>query len=72
MRHALSINLRVPLLATLEGGLSCSGAALRRGAIEGDLVECGAVRDRSVASKLRGGDMGSRSIKEWFVDIFGL
>ena len=74
MGHALSMGLRVRLLAAIEGGLSCRGAAARFGVEPSTAIRWYAQRrdTGSVAAKPQGGDMRSRRVEERSADILAL
>lgn len=74
MGHALSMDLRVRLLAAIEGGLSCRAAAARFGVAPSTAIRWHAQQREtgSVASKPQGGDMRSRRVEERSGDILAL
>lgn len=74
MGHALSMDLRVRLLAAIEGGLSCRAAAARFGVAPSTAIRWHAQQREtgSVASKPQGGDMRSRRVEERSADILAL
>lgn len=74
MGHPLSMDLRVRLLAAVDGGLSCRAAAARFGVAPSTAIRWHAQRRETgdFASKPQGGDMRSRRIEERAADILGL
>ena len=74
MGHALSMDLRTRLLAAIDGGLSCRGAAARFGVAPSTAIRWQAQRleTGSFAPKPQGGDMRSRRVEERAVDILAL
>src|SRR5690606_30036687 len=71
MGHALSMDLRVRLLAAIEGGLSCRAAAARFGVAPSTAIRWHAQQREtgSVAPKPQGGDMRSRRVEERSADL---
>lgn len=71
MGHPLSMDLRVRLLAAVDGGLSCRAAAARFGVAPSTAIRWQAQRRETgnFASKPQGGDMRSRRVEERSADI---
>lgn len=74
MGHPLSMDLRTRLLAAIDGGLSCRGAAARFGVAPSTAIRWQAQRleTGAFAPKPQGGDMRSRRVEERAVDILAL
>jgi transposase len=74
MGQPLSMDLRTRLLAAIDAGMSCRGAAARFGAAPSTAIRWQAQRlaTGSVAAKRQGGDMRSRRIEERRQDILAL
>lgn len=74
MGHPLSMDLRVRLLAAVDGGLSCRAAAARFGVAPSTAIRWQAQRRETgdFASKPQGGDMRSRRVEERSADILAL
>lgn len=74
MGHALSMDLRVRLLAAIDGGLSCRAAAARFGVAPSTAIRWHAQRRETgnVAAKPQGGYMRSRRVEERAADILAL
>ena len=74
MGHALSMDLRTRLLAAIDGGLSCRGAAAPFGGGPSTAVTRRArgMEAGSPSTKPQGGDMRSRRVEERAVDILAL
>ena len=74
MGHALSMDLRVRLLAAIEGGLSCRAAAARFGVAPSTAIRWHAQQREtgSVSPKPQGGDMRSRRVEQRSADILAL
>jgi transposase len=74
MGQALSMDLRVRLLAAVDDGMSCRGAAARFGVAPSTAIRWQAQWQEtgSVAAKPQGGDMRSRGVEERAEDILGL
>lgn len=74
MGHALSMDLRVRLLAAIDGGLSCRAAAARFDVAPSTAIRWHAQRRKtgSIAAKPQGGDMRSRRVEERSADILAL
>jgi transposase len=68
------MDLRVRLLAAIEGGLSCRAAAARFGVAPSTAIRWQAQQRETgrVASKPQGGDMRSRRVEERSADILAL
>lgn len=66
MGQPLSMDLRTRLLAAIDAGKSCRGAAARFGAASSTVIRWQALRRAtgSVAAKRQGGDMRSRRVEE--------
>ena len=71
MGQALSMDLRVRLLAAIDDGMSCRGAAARFGVAPSTAIRWQAQwrETGSVAAKPQGGDMRSRGVEERAEDI---
>ncbi len=71
---ALSMDLRVRVLATIDEGLSCRAAAVRFGIALSTVIRWFGQRRAtgSFAPRSQGGDMRSRRIGERAADILGL
>ena len=71
---ALSMDLRVRVLAAIDEGLSCRAAAVRFGIAPSTAIRWLAQRRAtgSFAPRSQGGDMRSRRIEERAADILGL
>ena len=71
MAQALSMDLRVRLLAAVDDGMSCRGAAVRFGVAPSTAIRWQAQwrETGSVAAKPQGGDMRSRGVEERAEDI---
>jgi len=71
MAQALSMDLRSRLLAAVDSGLSCRGAAARFGVAPSKAIRWEAQRRETVdfAPKPQGGDMSSRPVEERAADI---
>ena len=74
MAQALSMDLRVRLLAAIENGLSCRAAAARFGVAPSTAIRWEAQRrdTGSFAPRPRGGDMRSRRVEEHAQNILAL
>jgi len=74
MVQALSMDLRSRLLAALDDGMSCRGAASRFGVAPSTAIRWQAQRRETggFAPKPRGGDMRSRGVEERGDDILAL
>lgn len=74
MGHPLSMDLRVRLLAAVDGGLSCRAAAARFGVAPSTAIRWQTQRRETgaFASKPQGGDMRSRRVEERSADILAL
>ena len=74
MGHPLSMDLRTRLLAAINGGLSCRGAATRFGVAPSTAIRWQAQRleTGAFAPKPQGGDMRSRRVEERAADILTL
>ena len=74
MGQALSMDLRVRLLAAIDDGMSCRGAAARFGVAPSTAIRWQAqwCATGSCAPKLQGGDMRSRRVEERAEDILAL
>jgi transposase len=68
------MDLRVRLLAAIEGGLSCRAAAARFGVAPSTAIRWQSQQREtgSVASKPQGGDMRSQRVEERSADILAL
>jgi transposase len=66
MAQALSMDLRARLLAAIDGGMSCRGAAARFGVAPSTAIRWQAQRRETgnFAPKPQGGDMRSRRVEE--------
>jgi len=71
MGQPLSMDLRVRLLAAIDGGMSCRAAAVRFGIAPSTAIRWQAQRRAtgSVAPKPQGGDMRSRRVEERRAEI---
>lgn len=71
---ALSMDLRVRVLAAIAEGMSCRAAAVRFGVAPSTAVRWQAQRRAtgSLAPKPRGGDMRSRRVEQRAADILGI
>jgi transposase len=71
---ALSIDLRVRVLAAIDAGMSCRAAAVRFGVAPSTAIRWFAQRrvTGNIAPKPQGGDMRSRRVEERAVDILAL
>ena len=74
MGQPLSMDLRVRLLAAVDDGMSCRGAAARFGVAPSTAIRWQAQwrETGSFAPKPQGGDMRSRAIEERGMDILTL
>jgi transposase len=74
MAQALSMDLRSRLLAAVDAGMSCRGAAARFGVAASTAIRWQALRRDTggFAPKPRGGDMRSRRVEERGDDILAL
>ena len=74
MGHPLSMDLRTRLLAAIDGGMSCRGAAARSGVAPSTAIRWQAQRRETgaFAFKPQGGDMRSRRFEERSADILAL
>ena len=74
MGQALSMDLRARLLAAVDDGMSCRGAAARFGVAPSTAIRWQTQRREtgSFAPKLQGGDMRSRRVEERGDDILAL
>ncbi len=74
MGQPLSMDLRVRLLAAVDDGMSCRGAAARFGVAPSTAIRWQAQwrETGSLAPKPQGGDMRSRAIEERGMDILTL
>ena len=74
MGQPLSLDLRTRLLAALDAGMSCRGAAARFGVAPSTAIRWQAQRRAtgSVAAKPQGGDMRSRRVEAHREDILAL
>ncbi len=74
MAQALSMDLRARLLAAIDGGMSCRGAAARFGVAPSTAIRWQAQRRETgnFAPKPQGGDMRSRRVEERADDILAL
>lgn len=74
MAHTLSMDLRVRLLAAVDGGLSCRAAAARFGVAPSTAIRWQAQRRETgdFAPKPQGGDMRSHRVEERARDILAL
>ncbi|MFC6928876.1 IS630 family transposase, partial [Novosphingobium lubricantis] len=74
MGHGLSMDLRVRLLAAVDGGLSCRAAAARFGVAPSTAIRWHAQRRATgdFAPRPQGGDMRSRRVEERSADILAL
>lgn len=74
MAHALSMDLRCRLLAAVDGGMSCRGAAARFGVAPSTAIRWQAQRRETgnFAPKPQGGDMRSRRVEERAADILAI
>ena len=74
MAQPLSMDLRVRLLAAVDGGLSCRAAATRFGVAPSTSIRWQAQRRETgdFAPKPQGGDMRSRRVEERAGDILAI
>ena len=74
MAHSLSMDLRSRLLAAVDDGMSCRGAAARFGVAPSTAIRWQAQRRETggFAPKPQGGDMRSRRVEERGDDILAL
>jgi transposase len=74
MAHALSMDLRVRVLAAIDEGVSCRAAAVRFGVAPSTAIRWQAQRRAtgSLAPKPQGGDMRSRRVEERAADILDI
>lgn len=74
MAHSLSMDLRSRLLAAVDDGMSCRGAAARFGVAPSTAIRWQAQRRETggFAPKPQGGDMRSRRVEERCDDILAL
>ena len=74
MAHTLSMDLRSRLLAAVDDGMSCRGAAARFGVAPSTAIRWQAQRRETggFAPKPQGGDMRSRRVEERGDDILAL
>lgn len=74
MAQPLSMDLRVRLLAAVDGGLSCRAAATRFGVAPSTAIRWQAQRRETgyFAPKPQGGDMRSRRVEERAGDILAI
>ena len=74
MGQPLSMDLRVRLLAAVDGGMSCRAAAARFGVAPSTAIRWQAQRRTTgeVAPKPQGGDMRSRRVEQRADDILGI
>jgi transposase len=74
MGQPLSLDLRVRLLAAIDAGMSCRGAAARFGVAPSTAIRWQEQRRTtgSIAPKPQGGDMRSRRVEARREDILGL
>ena len=74
MGQPLSMDLRARLLAAIDGGMSCRGAAARFGVAPSTAIRWKAQRRETgnFAPKPQGGDMRSRRVEERADDILAL
>jgi transposase len=74
MAHSLSMDLRSRLLAAVDDGMSCRGAAVRFGVAPSTAIRWQAQRRETggFAPKPQGGDMRSRRVEERGDDILAL
>lgn len=74
MGHALSMDLRVRVLAAIDGGLSCRAAAARFGVAPSTAIRWHARRrdTGNLVAKRQGGDMRSRRVEARATDILAL
>jgi transposase len=70
---ALSMDLRVRVMAAIDGGMSCRGAAVRFGIAPSTAIRWFEQRRAtgSIECKPQGGDMRSRRVEERVGDILG-
>ena len=71
---ALSMDLRVRVLAAIDGGMSCRAAAVRFGVAPSTAIRWFGQRRATgdIAPKAQGGDMRSRRVEERAGDILAL
>ena len=71
---ALSMDLRVRVLAAIDGGMSCRAAAVRFGVAPSTAIRWQAQRrvTGAFAPKPQGGDMRSRRVEERGTDILAI
>ena len=74
MGHPLSMDLRVRLLAAIDGGMSCRAAAVRFGVAPSTAIRWQRQRRETgnFAPKAQGGDMRSRRVEERQADILAI
>lgn len=74
MGQPLSMDLRVRLLAAVDGGMSCRAAAARFGVAPSTAIRWRAQRRETgdFAPKPQGGDMRSRRVEERAADILAI
>jgi Transposase and inactivated derivatives len=74
MGQPLSMDLRTRLLAAIDAGMSCRGAAARFGVASSTAIRWQAQRRAtgSIAAKPQGGDMRSRRVEARREDILSL
>lgn len=74
MGHALSMDLRVRLLAAIDDGLSCRAAAARFGVAPSTAIRWHAQRRKTgnFAARAQGGDMRSHRVEQRAADILAL
>ena len=74
MGQSLSLDLRVRLLAAIDAGMSCRGAATRFGVAPSTAIRWQAQRREtgSFAPKPQGGDMRSGRVEERRADILAM
>lgn len=74
MGHALSMDLRVRVLAAIDGGLSCRAAAARFGVAPSTAIRWHSQRrdTGNLVAKRQGGDMRSRRVEARAADILAL
>lgn len=73
MGHPLSLDLRTPLLAAIDEGLSCRAVAARFGVAPATSIRWETRRETgSFGSKPQGGDARSRCIEERASDILAI
>ena len=74
MGQPLSMDLRVRLLAAIEGGMSCRAAAVRFGVAPSTAIRWQRQRRETgkCSPKAQGGDMRSRRVEERQADILAI